>query len=80
MNSKDRRHSGRVSPPIYDYDNQVYFKEYWDEWVDYRDGYRDLYKDRTRKSPVLFNNKNVNTKIDKILLRRKKMKTLRKQS
>jgi len=79
VNSKQRRQSGRVSdsPPISNDADTIFFEEYWDEWVDYRDGYRDLYRDRTLKKPILSNNKKINNKLNKLNLRRKQRKSLR---
>ena len=43
---KDRRNSGRVYPRCkipqkFLNDEGIVLKEYWDDWVDYRDGFRD---------------------------------------
>jgi hypothetical protein len=46
VNTKDRRHSGRVIPVIYDFESFPYNLSYWDDWNNYRDGFRDL-SDRT---------------------------------
>lgn len=46
VTKKDRRHSGRVIDTTYTEEESPYAAQYWDEWVDYRDGYRHS-KDRT---------------------------------
>lgn len=55
MNTKDRRHSGRVStcstiPAKKDLllqDPSLIPEEFWDDWIDYRDGFRG-YPDKTK--------------------------------
>ncbi|MFA5174513.1 MAG: hypothetical protein WC438_05010 [Candidatus Pacearchaeota archaeon] len=83
MNSKTRRHDGRVDAKIFLDDkkqniinNCLEFNEYWDDWQDYRDGFR-LNKDRKmlRSKFISFakylNIDRWNKKIKKLINRRK---------
>lgn len=78
---KVRRESGRRYSKFYDPENGFFFMQYWDDWLDYRDGYRSTYTDSTKKQPKQiskerwcngdFHKVSVNKKIDKLLNRRK---------
>ena len=85
-NKHDRRHSGRVAPHSTlkrkkkkIIDECLEPQEYWDDWVDYRDGFRG-YNDHTKKRnqhcwlDKFFNISRWNKKIKKLLKRRKQMK------
>lgn len=41
LNTKDRRHSGRIVAKIYDPVEVPLEWTYWDDWTDYRDSMRD---------------------------------------
>lgn len=44
VSTKDRRHSGREMPTIYDTSEFPYERTFWNEWNDPRDGMRDRRK------------------------------------
>jgi len=73
--SKKRRESGRVYNKFYDPDNGYYNKQYWDDWIDHRDGFRNISSDGTKKKPnyiktqhwsnkILSRNKKINNEIN----------------
>ncbi|HIG96481.1 TPA: hypothetical protein HA249_06385 [Candidatus Woesearchaeota archaeon] len=88
MNKKDRRHSGRVTPrttlelKYQEIIQQVLEpQEYWDDWLDYRDGLRYC-KDRTkiRHIPLRDDQDNVIARYNaknKRLVRRRKLRKRR---
>lgn len=87
MNKKDRRHSGRVYPRAtidnIEQDPELDPKEYWNDWIDRRDGMRG--KDDHKKKQNIhayfvkwFNSKRWNKKIRNLLYRRKKRKNASK--
>lgn len=93
-NRKTRRHSGRKSPDVLAptikwkelTELAIEPQEYWDDWIDYRDGFRDHTRFRREKGNVFcscgpFNNQicercyeSLNNKLKKQLLIRKAKK------
>lgn len=85
MNKKQKRESGRKYNKYYDPEKGEYNEQYWDDWIDYRDGYRDL-NDQTLKKPNGLkqghwgNIKNKNKKITKHnVIRQKRKQSSRNQ-
>jgi len=87
MNTKERRHSGRVEGkptiPIKEYIRGGNENIFWDDWTDYRDSMR-VCADRTKiRSPQMWFSKNYevqkyNKKIKKKeMIRRKKLQKLK---
>ena len=81
---KVRRESGRQYTKFYDPENGYFFQQYWDDWLDYRDGFRSTYSDNTKLQPKQihkerwcngdFHKVSVNKKIRMLLNRRKARK------
>lgn len=86
MNSKKRRHSGRVTPDSIlgmkkneIIENCLEPQEYWDDWEDYRDGFRGDDDRKMLRNPFMFNAvgfdvEKWNRKLRKLLLIRKTRK------
>jgi hypothetical protein len=86
MNSKERRHSGRVTPvSVWGMkkndiiENCLEPQEYWDDWKDYRDGFRGYDDRKMLRNPFMFNAEGFdvrrwNKKIRRLLLIRKARK------
>ena len=85
MKTKDRRHSGRVYPrPTIPkkalIEEDLFLEDYYDDWMDFRDGMRNCQDKKKIRSEHMWNNEGVErfNKKNKILLNRRKSKKMRR--
>ena len=82
VSKKDRRHSGYISPEntvskkdLIEYN--LFIDDFYDDWVNYRDGFRDWYRDsKTIKNVRKRSNSNFQEPLDKRIRMNKKQEKL----
>lgn len=59
---KTRKESGRKYNKFYNPEKGEYYEQYWDDWIDHRDGFRNIGKDLTKKQPTNINKEHYGNK------------------